>query len=72
MRPPPAERFGAALRHVLGRLAQTARLAVGIPDYGGYVAHRHEHHPGEPVMSYEEFFRERLNARYRRGSSRCC
>jgi uncharacterized short protein YbdD (DUF466 family) len=61
-----------AWRRALRTLAQTARLAVGIPDYEGYVAHRHQRHPGEPVMSYEEFFRERLAARYRRGSSRCC
>ena len=43
---------------------QTARLMVGIPDYDTYVAHRKAHHPGEPVMSYVEFFRERQNARY--------
>ena len=54
------------------RFARAARLAVGIPDYEAYVAHRRQHHPGEPVMSYEEFFRERVGARYRKGSSRCC
>ena len=54
------------------RLAQTARLAIGIPDYESYVAHRRMHHPGEPVMNREEFCRERLDARYRRGTSRCC
>jgi uncharacterized short protein YbdD (DUF466 family) len=43
---------------------QTARLMVGIPDYDTYVAHRRAHHPGEPVMSYQEFFRERQKARY--------
>ena len=60
------------LRAVTRKLRQTAHLAVGIPDYQGYVAHRQAHHPGEPVMSYEEFFRERLASRYRRGGSRCC
>jgi len=43
---------------------QTARLMVGIPDYGAYVEHRRMHHPGEPIMTYEEFFRERQSARY--------
>jgi len=57
---------------VLRRLRQAAHLAVGLPDYQGYVAHRRAQHPGEPVMSYEEFFRERQASRYRRGSSRCC
>ncbi|MFI4979700.1 MAG: YbdD/YjiX family protein [Nevskiales bacterium] len=60
------------LRAITRKLAQTARLAVGIPDYEGYVAHRRMHHPQQPVMSYEEFFRERMDSRYRRGSSRCC
>jgi len=57
---------------VLRRLRQAAHLAVGLPDYQAYVAHRRAQHPGEPVMSYEEFFRERQASRYRRGSSRCC
>ncbi len=57
---------------LLHKCLQTARLAIGIPDYEAYVAHRRAHHPGERVMSREEFFRERLAARYRRGSSRCC
>ena len=56
----------------LTTLARTARLAIGVPDYDNYVAHRRLNHPGEPVMSYEEFFRQRLDARYERGRSRCC
>ncbi|MHB8743158.1 MAG: YbdD/YjiX family protein [Sulfuricaulis sp.] len=43
---------------------QMARLMVGIPDYQTYVQHRKMHHPQQPVMTYEEFFRERQNARY--------
>lgn len=56
-------------------LARTARLMVGVPDYDAYVAHRKEAHPGEPVMSYEEFFRERQTSRYATKDgkiSRCC
>jgi uncharacterized short protein YbdD (DUF466 family) len=30
------------------------------------------HHPERPVMSYEEFFTERQQARYRNGGGRCC
>jgi len=47
-----------------GHAVKTARLMVGVPDYETYVAHRKAHHPHEPIMSYEEFFRERQNARY--------
>jgi uncharacterized short protein YbdD (DUF466 family) len=47
-----------------GWAAQTARLMVGVPDYDNYVAHRRALHPGEPVMTHVEFFRERQLARY--------
>ncbi len=56
----------------LKKLASAARLALGLPDYDTYVAHRRERHPGEPVMSYEEFFRARVAAKYGKGSTRCC
>jgi uncharacterized short protein YbdD (DUF466 family) len=44
--------------------ASTARLMVGVPDYQTYVEHRRTFHPEKPIMTYEEFFRERQNARY--------
>jgi uncharacterized short protein YbdD (DUF466 family) len=51
---------------------QTARLLIGVPDYDTYVQHMRLHHPQRPVMSYEEFFNERMRARYRGGGGRCC
>lgn len=45
----------AGLTALYGRLAAVARLMVGIPDYQTYVEHRRRVHPGEPVMTYEEF-----------------
>ena len=56
-------------------IRQTASLMVGIPDYETYLEHRRTRHPGEPVMTYEEFFRDRQDARYATGRgkiSRCC
>lgn len=50
----------------------TARLCCGIPDYDTYVAHLRAHHPGRPVPSYAEFFRERQAARYKGTGGRCC
>jgi len=63
------------LRALYRRARQTARLMIGIPDYDTYVEHRKQFHPGEPVMSYEEFFVERQNARYTMSKDRlrgCC
>ena len=54
---------------------RAARLMVGIPDYDTYVQHRRANHPDEPIMSYEEFFRERQEARFAIGKGRfrgCC
>jgi len=54
---------------------QTARLMVGVPDYDTYVQHRQANHPGQPIMTYEEFFIERQTARYAVAKGRfrgCC
>lgn len=56
-------------------LGQAAHLMVGQPSYETYSAHLREQHPDRPVMSYEEFFRERQEARYGgKGGrpGRCC
>ncbi len=55
--------------------ARTARLMIGIPDYQTYLEHRRAFHPDDPVMTYEEFFRERQDARFAVGKGRfrgCC
>jgi uncharacterized short protein YbdD (DUF466 family) len=43
---------------------------IGVPDCETYVAHRKANHPGQPMMSYVEFFRERRQARYTVGKGR--
>ena len=43
---------------------RAARLMVGVPDYDTYVQHRRTNHPDQPIMTYEEFFIERQEARY--------
>ncbi|AVT13973.1 DUF466 domain-containing protein [Paracidovorax avenae] len=55
-------------------LAQSLRLMVGLPDYDAYLSHQERTHPGEPVMSYAEFFRDRQDARYggKGRIGRCC
>ncbi len=54
-------------------LGHTARLMVGVPNYDNYVAHAQANHPELPVMTYEEFFRNRQEARYGgKNGGRCC
>lgn len=57
---------------LLSRLAQTARLMVGMPDYDAYCRHVADHHPGTTPMTRAEFFRDRQQARYGSGGGRCC
>jgi uncharacterized short protein YbdD (DUF466 family) len=57
------ERLGR-LRLLCEGVTQTARLMVGVPDYATYVSHSRTRHPDQPVMSYEDFFRDRQQARY--------
>ncbi len=55
----------------MGRyLGQSLRLMVGLPDYQTYVAHMESTHPDRAPMTYEEFFRERREARYGGGQGR--
>jgi uncharacterized short protein YbdD (DUF466 family) len=53
-------------------LGQSMRLMVGMPEYDTYLAHMEKNHPDEPAMSYEEFFRERQEARYGSGKRPSC
>jgi len=56
-------------------LGQAARMLVGMPDYDTYVEHMRNTHPEQSPMSYEDFFRERQDARYGGGKGRpirCC
>jgi len=54
-------------------LGQSMRLMVGLPEYDTYLAHMEREHLDQRPMSYEEFFRERQEARYGSGrSGGCC
>ena len=55
--------FGT-LKQAGSYLGQSLRLMVGLPEYDTYLAHMERTHPDEPAMTYEEFFRERQEARY--------
>ncbi|WP_244858501.1 MULTISPECIES: YbdD/YjiX family protein [Lysobacteraceae] len=65
-------RFAEQWRDAWRAALQTARLAIGVPDYDAYVAHVRAHHPGDVPMTREAFCVERMHARYGRGRSRCC
>lgn len=44
-----------------------------VSNYDNYVEHMRITHPDQTPMTYEEFFRERQDARYGgKGGARCC
>lgn len=55
-------------------LGQAMRLMVGMPEYSTYLTHMENTHPDQIAMSYEDFFRERQEARYGGNGKvgRCC
>lgn len=59
-------------KEFLNKAKQTGRLMVGVPDYDNYVRHVRTTHPDRPVMTYEEFFRNRQESRYGGRIGRCC
>lgn len=67
-----AEHLRRDLAHAWRVATQAARLAIGLPDYDAYVAHVRERHPDAAPMTREEFAVARMQARYGRGTSRCC
>ena len=59
-------------RYLARSVVQSLRLMVGMPDYDAYLSHMERTHPDQVPMTYEAFFRERLEARYGSGKGRCC
>ena len=60
------------LRTIPHRAGSLLRAIVGAPDYGRYLAHMRQAHPGDRVMSETEFIHKRMNDRYNRAGSKCC
>ena len=74
-RAPHSPRSQAAvptLRDRLRRALAILHRIIGAPDYDGYVAHVSRCHPEQPLLSRDEFVRQRLEDRYSRPGSRCC
>ncbi len=66
---------GFDLAKLAAKLRDGARLMVGQGDYDAYVAHARAAHEDQPIMTREEFFRARENARFGAGGERafrCC
>lgn len=56
----------------LDRVLAVVRRIIGVPDYDRYVAHARRCHPDQPLMSRDEFMRQRMVERYSKPGARCC
>jgi len=70
--PVAADASAGKLHRGIRALRQACRQIVGIPDHERYLAHMAEHHPGEPVLSREEYFARAIDRKYGRSGPRCC
>jgi uncharacterized short protein YbdD (DUF466 family) len=57
----------------LGHAVEMARLMIGINNYEEYCKHMQIHHPEQSIMTYEEFFIYKQNARFSgKNGAKCC
>ena len=67
--------LGLDLNRLARKLRDGAKLMVGQGDYDAYVVHVRALHDGAMIMTRDEFFRARENARFGAGGERafrCC
>ncbi|MGH7592578.1 MAG: YbdD/YjiX family protein [Gemmatimonadales bacterium] len=62
----------AQSKDLFRRATATLKRIAGMPDYGAYVAHLREQHPGCPIPTRREYYDLYLEQRYSGGGSRCC
>ncbi|KAB1644346.1 MULTISPECIES: YbdD/YjiX family protein [unclassified Pseudoclavibacter] len=56
----------------LNGIRRLLRGMLGANAYNDYVAHRQRVHPGKPVMSEREFWREQAREQEANPGARCC
>lgn len=60
------------LAETISSIARGLRAVLGVPDYSRYAEHMREAHPSSRVMTRDEFYRERFEARYSKPGAKCC
>ena len=57
---------------VMSGIARGMRAVLGVPDYTKYVQHMKQSHPDCRIMTRDEFYRERFDAKYSKPGAKCC
>lgn len=69
---PTLDAGGFNLADQVRKVARVVSTIIGVPDYDRYVTHARKCHPDRPLMSREEFAKNRMEARYNQPGNRCC
>jgi len=69
---PACVKGGSVLSLVMDRATKSVRLMLGLPDYDTYVAFLKANKPAQPIPSREQFFKDRVDGRYRPGMAKGC
>jgi uncharacterized short protein YbdD (DUF466 family) len=62
----------ACLRTAFAGLRRGCRQAIGAPDYGAYLSHHAERHPGVPPLGERDYVKLFIDHRYGGRVGRCC
>lgn len=63
---------GSVLSLFMERTTQSVRLMLGLPDYDTYVAFLKANKPFQLIPTREQFFKDRVDGRYRPGMAKGC
>ena len=63
---------GTTPESLVARVSALVRRIIGVPDYTTYRRHMTTCHPGQPMLSEQEFAEDRLVAKYSKPGQRCC
>lgn len=60
------------LRRAIRAMTWWVTSVMGDRDYDRYLVHQRAHHPGEPVLSERDYWRDRYAALDANPGARCC
>jgi uncharacterized short protein YbdD (DUF466 family) len=61
-----------SLRSRIDKVLRVVKTIIGVPDYERYLKHQCERYPDQTPLTRDEFYVDRLKAKYSRPGQRCC
>jgi uncharacterized short protein YbdD (DUF466 family) len=61
-----------SLRSRIDKVLRVVKTIIGVPDYERYLKLQCERHPDQTPLTKDEFYVDRMKAKYTRVGQRCC